>query len=253
MDVDRETRLLSRRRALAGLGGGTVGLLAGCTGTSNGDGGDGDTGGSDGDGSDGDDGSDGGGSGGEGPTPRAQRLSPPVKGDPDAPVTLAVFEDYACPHCADYNVEGFPELDEAYVASGDIRYEHRDLPIPVADPGSFQAANAARGVQDRHGDEAFWEYAAVLFERSGDITSQAPDLFGTIADEQGYDGEEIREAAVERVYEATVQGDREEAVDIGAEATPAFVLDGEIVASGFGSETVDAVSAAIEEALSETG
>ena len=225
--MDNGTRSLPRRQVLAAVGTGTAGLVAGCAGASD--------------------------DGGDGATPRAERLSPPVMGDPDAAVTLAVFEDYACPHCADYNTEGFPELEERYVAPGEIRYEHRDLPIPVAEPGSFQAANAARAVQDRHGDGAFWAYAEALFERSGDIPGEAPALFATIADEQGHDGDAIREAAVERVYERTVQSDREEAVEIGVEATPAFVLNGEVVASGFGSETVEDISAALADALSETG
>jgi len=228
-------RRLSRRHVLATAGAATAGFVAGCTGGSGGDGGDGD------------------GSGDGGGTPGTEQLPPPVKGDPEAGVTLAVFEDYACPHCADYNTEGFPELDAAYVDPGDIRYEHRDLPIPVADPGSFQAANAARAVQDRHGDDAFWTYAAALFERSGDIAPEAPALFATLAEEQGHDGDAIREAAADRAYEATVGGDRQEAVDRGVESTPSFVLNGDIVASGYGPGTVDEVSAALDEALSETG
>lgn len=227
---------LSRRGALAAAGGTALGLLAGCAGTSDGSG----TDGSDSDGS-GD------------ATPTSERLPAPVKGDPGAAVTLAVFEDFACPHCADYNVEGLPELATEYVEPGEIRYEHRDLPIPVADPGSIQAANAARAVQDRHGDEAFWTYATALFERSGEIPGGAPDLVAAIADEQGHDGEAIRTAALDRDYEATVQADREEAVELGVEATPSFVLDGEVVASGYGSDTVEEVSAALDAALNETG
>lgn len=189
----------------------------------------------------------------ETPTPYGEELSPPVRGDADADVTLAVFEDYACPHCADYNAEGFPELEEAYVATGEIRYEHRDLPIPVADPGSFQAANAGLAVQHRHGDEAFWEYSDALFERSGDISTEGPELYASLAEEQGHDPAEIREAAQYRVYRASVERDRQRAIDLGAEATPTFALDGEIVASGFGSGTIGTLRDEIDAVLSETG
>jgi protein-disulfide isomerase len=168
-------------------------------------------------------------------------------------VTLAVYEDYACPHCANYNAEGFPELDEAYVSSGEIRYEHRDLPIPVADPGSFRAANAARAVQHGHGDEAFWTYAKTLFEQSGAIAGGGPELFATLAEEQGHDPATVREAAVDRTYRRTVERDRQRAIELGAESTPTFVLNGEIVASGFGSGTVGTVREALDRALSETG
>lgn len=239
---------VSRRDLLAGAAAG-VAVLAGCSG-GEGDGGTTPTPAGDA------------GSGGETstpaagtgtPTPYPERLPAPVTGDADADVTLAVFEDYACPHCADYNAEGFPEIDDAYVASGRIRYEHRDLPIPVADPGSWQAANAARAVQHRHGDESFWPYAAALFENSSAIAADGPALFASLADDQGYDGDAIRAAGVERVYRQTVRGDRQDAVDLGAEGTPTFVVNGEIVTSGFGSGTVETVTSALDGALSETG
>jgi protein-disulfide isomerase len=240
-DLARPGPVSTRRQLLAGVGVATA-ALAGCSG---------DAGGSETTPTAGD---------GEGPTtptptptPVGELLSPPVTGNADAAVTLTVFEDYACPHCADYNAEGFPELDGAYVSPGEIRYEHRDLPIPVVDPGSFRAANAARAVQHRYGDEAFWSYSRALFERSGDIGSRTPGLFETLADERGQDGGSIRSAAVNRRYRRTVDRDRQRAVDLGAEATPTFVVNGEIVASGFGSDTLGTVRGALDEALSETG
>lgn len=242
---DRAVSGPTRRRFVLAGALPAVALLAGC----GGDAGDGSDSGGSGDGEatdsgDGDTTPD-----GTTSTPFSEPLAPPVAGDPDADVTLAVYEDYACPHCADYNEKGFPEIEEAYVASGDIRYEHRDLPIPVADPGSFQAANAARAVQDAAGDEAFWTYSDALFARSGDIAAQAPDLFESLADEQGHDGGAIRGAAVNRLYRQTVERDRQRAIDLGAEATPTFAVNGEIVASGFGSDTVGMVRAALDEAL----
>lgn len=180
------------------------------------------------------------------------QLSPPVRGDPDADVTLAVYEDFACPHCKDYNESGFPEL-APYVEEGRIRYEHRDLPIPVLDPGSYEAANAARAVQDRHGDGAFWSYAEGLFARQSGLRSEAPELYAEVAEALGNDGASIREAAVDRAYGASVTADRQRAEDLGVGGTPGFVLNGEVVTSGFGDSTVATVTAALDEALSGAG
>jgi protein-disulfide isomerase len=238
-DPGRDGTGPTRRRLLAGVGTAATALLAGCGGTGGNDA----TGG----------GSDSSPTATSTGTPFEEALAPPVKGDADAAVTLEVYEDYACPHCADYNAEGFPELDEAYVSTGDIRYEHRDLPIPVADPGSFQAANAARAVQHRDGDGAFWPYSGALFEQSGRIAAEAPQLFATLAEERGHDAGAVRAAATNRTYRRTVQRDRQRAVELGVESTPAFALNGEIVASGFGSGTVGTVRAALDRALSETG
>ena len=232
----------TRRRVLAAAGiTGVVGL-AGCTGggptpTTGGQGGGGD-GNSDG----GDNGT------GSGGTPTG-RLSPPVRGDPEADVTLAVYEDFACPHCRDYGENGYPELAEAFVGTGRIRYEHRDLPIPVLDPESFGAANAARAVQDRHGREAFWTYADALFANQGALGSETPGLYAEVAVELDYEGEPVRTDAVDRAYTDTVMSDRQRGIDAGVEGTPGFVVNGEVVTSGFGDSTVETVRSAIEERL----
>jgi protein-disulfide isomerase len=234
----------TRRQVLAAAGiTGVVGL-AGCTG-----GGSTPTTDSQGGGGNGDENSDGGGDGnGSGETPAGQ-LSPPVRGDPEADVTLAVYEDFACPHCRDYSENGYPELAEAFVDTGQIRYEHRDLPIPVLDPGSFEAANAARAVQTRHGREAFWTYADALFANQDALGSETPGLYADIAAELDYEGEPVRTDAVDRAYTDTVMGDRQRGIDAGVEGTPGFVVNGEVVTSGFGDSTVETVRSAIEERL----
>lgn len=247
MGNERRSRV-SRREVLTGLSVG-VGVLAGCMSDGESDAGDG---GTDPSGTDSPE------CGDTTPrpasfTPSDQPLTAPVNGDPDAAVTLAVYEDYACPHCADYNAEGFPELDSAYVQPGDIRYEHRDMPIPVADPGSWQAANAARAVQDRQGDEAFWSYAGAVFEEFQQLGSEPLALVQSLAADRCYAEDAIRSAATDRTYDQTVKSDRQRGIDLGAQATPTFVVNDEIVASGFGSDTVDTVSSALDSALSETG
>jgi len=229
----------TRRQVLAAAGlTGIVGL-AGCTGGSStptadsqGDGGGGTTAGS----------------GGGEATPAGQ-LDPPVRGDPEADVTLAVYEDFACPHCRDYNENGYPALAEEFVDQGRVRYEHRDLPIPVLDPGSFEAASAARAVQDRHGDEAFWAYADALFANQDALGSETPALYADLAADLGHDGGPVRSNAVDQTYADTVGGDRQRGIDAGVEGTPGFVVNGEVVASGFGDTTVETVRSAIEERL----
>jgi protein-disulfide isomerase len=175
-----------------------------------------------------------------------------VLGDPDASVTLAVYEDYACPHCADYNLNGFAELQSAYIDSGDIRYEHRDAPIPVADPGSWQAASAARDVQARHGNDAFWDYSKKLFENSGSLRGDVGPLFERLANDLGLDNAEaIAQAGVTRAHDPTVRADRQRATELGVPGTPAFVIGGEVVTSGFGGGTISTVRSALDSALSE--
>lgn len=51
----------------------------------------------------------------------------PVLGDPDAPITLVEFADFACPHCQKYQPTMQAFIEE-YVATGRAQYEFRHFP-----------------------------------------------------------------------------------------------------------------------------
>lgn len=90
---------------------------------------------------------------------RLTEMATPVTiGDENAPVTLIVFEDYLCNHCATFSLHEKPRVEEELIATGKARLVYYDYPLnPQA--GSFIAARAARcaGDQDR-----FWDYHNLL-------------------------------------------------------------------------------------------
>jgi protein-disulfide isomerase len=193
----------SRRAFLAGVATGTV-ALAGCTGSSDDSGGDG------------------------GPELLDSAPSgPPVLGDPEAAVTLEVFEDFNCPHCQDYNAEGFPEIRADYLETEQIRYVHRDLPF--IHPTSWQAASAAREAY-RSYREPFWSYKSALMSEGSRIRDDAPDVFGEVADAENLDSERIQQAGANRTHEQRISQDRARAEELGIRGTPGFVVDGEVLA-----------------------
>jgi len=151
-------------------------------------------------------------------------LPAPVQGDPEDGVTVQVFEDYACPHCRQYERDVFPKLEADYVEPGTIRYEHHDFPIPVDERWSWVAASAARGVQDHVGDAAFFEYAHTLFEHQ---TEYSLDLISDLAGDVGADGETIRAAASNQTYRPVLEADRELGLQMGLDGTPEVYVDGE--------------------------
>jgi protein-disulfide isomerase len=212
----------TRRAVLAGVGAGLVGL-AGCTGNATP-----------------------GGVNAAGDCtiesePTVSDLPPPVAGDPNADVTVMVFQDYACPHCRTYHLDVYPTIEEEYLASGQVRYEHHDLPIPVDERWSWWTASAARGVQDTVGDEAFFEFAVLAFERQSDLS------MGTIAEMAetvGADPCAIQTDAANESYRPVLEADRSMAQDLGVEGTPSVFVNGRQV-----NATVDGLRAAIERAL----
>jgi len=191
---------LDRRAYLVALG---SAALAGCLG-----------GGSGGDGSGS---TPAGGSGGTRGTDSGSTLPPPVQGDPESSVTVMVFEDFSCPHCAHYEAEILPKIESSYVEPGKIRYEHRDFPIPVSPQWSWPVASAAREVQVAAGDAAFFAFARACFSNQSDYSL---DLLGSLAEKQGVDAARVRTAAKEQTHRSTVEGDRQFGESLGLQGTP---------------------------------
>lgn len=223
---------LTRRAMLAALGGAATVGLAGCLG-----------------GGTAPDGSDEGvntGTGGtdtrsEGTdTTATEPLPTPVRGDPDAGVTVLVFEDFACPHCRDYSLNVAPDVFADYADPGAIRYEFHDFPIPVDPQVSWNAACAARAVQARADAATFFEYAHALFENQSRL---GPEVYAELADGVGLDGAAIRESATAGEYRPTVEADRQYGQERGVQGTPTVAVDGRVV-----RPTYEAISAAIEDA-----
>lgn len=95
-------------------------------------------------------------------------------GSPTAPVTVELFLDYECPHCAVFYREVVPPLMARYVEAGAVRLLHRDNPLR----GHQYAAQAARYVNAAGG--AGYYQAAVdqifntlaIWSRDGNIEAQ---------------------------------------------------------------------------------
>lgn len=152
-----------------------------------------------------------------------QPLPTPVAGDPEADVTVAAFEDYACPHCGTYSLEVFPQLAADYLRDGAIRYEFHDFPIPVDEAVSWEAASAARAVQANAGPQAYYRYAERLFRHQSVLN---PSAYASLTEGLGADGEMVRNAATNRAYDRTVEADKQTGLDRGVQGTPAVFVDG---------------------------
>lgn len=97
-----------------------------------------------------------------------------VLGFPDAPLTVVEFSDFMCPHCQNYALEIVHPLIETYVATGQVKFEYRMLPIvnPVFSVLAAQIAECAAADDPL----LFWYAHDVLFElgRSRSLNETAP-------------------------------------------------------------------------------
>src|SRR3989344_6219200 len=78
----------------------------------------------------------------------------PVKGDPNAPITIVEFSDFQCPFCERFFTETLPLIEKNYIKTGKVRLVYRDFPLGFHE-NAEKAAEAAE-CADEQGK--FWEY-----------------------------------------------------------------------------------------------
>jgi len=86
----------------------------------------------------------------------------PVKGNPDAPVTVVEFSDFQCPFCSRFFEQTLPLIQENYIDTGKIKFVYKDLPLDSLHPNA-RSAHIAAECADEEGK--FWEYHDVLFQK----------------------------------------------------------------------------------------
>jgi protein-disulfide isomerase len=163
----------------------------------------------------------------------------PALGPESAPVTVTVFEDFACPHCRRFNAQVKPEIEQQYVEAGDVRYLHADFPIPVDETWSYAIGSAARAVFSEAGHDAFWGFVTAIYEHQ---TNYSFDAVETVAAEVAGVGETARSAAEGETYRDTLESDRSMGERWGVSGTPTVFVGEEQV-------ELDSIGSAIEQRL----
>jgi protein-disulfide isomerase len=151
-------------------------------------------------------------------------------GQPDAPVTVAVYEDFQCPVCASFEATNGATLDRL-VRDGAIRLVYH--PIAFLDRASTtdystRALNAAGVVLDRAGADAFVRFHDLLF------ASQPPEGSAGLTDDQlvdlavqaGASGEAVEQGIHDRAFGDWVRQVTDAASRAGVNGTPTVLVDG---------------------------
>jgi len=144
---------------------------------------------------------------------------PVVFGEASAPVVVTLFSDFHCPHCAEFDEEHAPVLDQAR-QSGRARVEI--YPMAFIDEGSVAAANAFACAAEAGFGPAY--YTGLFANRNlswnddqlvalaGAVGTTAPPQFTSCVTSRAHAGwvEEINAAAAQQ----------------GVTGTPALFVDG---------------------------
>lgn len=176
----------------------------------------------------------------------------PIKGNPDAPVTVVEFSDFQCPFCSRFFTQTLPALEENYIDTGKIKLVYRDFPLDNLHPNA-RPAHIAAECADEQGK--FWEYHDVLFSKqsewnrlsSVDLNAQLNEY----ATSMGLNSASFDSCLSSKSTADEVQSDFLHASQYGATGTPTFFIGNE--KDGFiklvGAQPYAAFQAAIDAQL----
>lgn len=141
----------------------------------------------------------------------------PVKGDPDAPVTIVEFSDYQCPFCRRFHNEVLPGIEKEYISTGKVRYIFRDFPLRFhkqAVPAAI-AANCA-GEQGK-----YWVMNDFLFENPSKLDK---DSTLAAARDLGLDYDKFKDCVNSDRHEAEIDNDFKKGREYGVKGTPSLFI-----------------------------
>jgi protein-disulfide isomerase len=151
-------------------------------------------------------------------------------GSRNAPLTIVEFTDYQCPYCQRFHTTAFTELKKAYIDTGKVRFFSKDMPLDFH-PNAMRAAMAARCAGDQG---KFWELRDTMGANPNSLDMEHIVNF---AADLKLDTTALRACIEGGKYKEPVQGDVLEAMKIGANGTPTFIV-GKSVANGVDGELV---------------
>jgi len=157
----------------------------------------------------------------------------PVRGNPDAKVTIINFDDLECGYCARMHQTFFPSTVDHY--KGLVKFVYKDFPLEEIHPWAVHAAVDANCLAAQN-TEVYWTYVDYLHSHGDEINGQDRDLkksfeaLDRIARQEGTLGkldEPVLNACIAKQDDTQVRVSTREAESLGLEGTPAMFINGE--------------------------
>lgn len=180
----------------------------------------------------------------------------PVRGNPNAKVTVINFDDLECPYCARMHQELFPSTMEHY--KDQVRFIYKDDPLTELHPWAMHAAVDANCLAQQNG-EVYWNYVDYLHTHGDEITGPDRNLqksnaaLDRVAQQEGALGKLDTgklNACIAKQDETAVRAEQKQAEALKIDGTPALFVNGERID---GAVPKDQLWAVIDRALRAEG
>lgn len=157
----------------------------------------------------------------------------PIRGNPEAKVTVINYDDLECPYCARMHQSFFPDTLERYKDT--VRFIYKDDPLVELHPWATHAAIDANCIGDQS-TPIYWTYVDYLHSHGQEINGEDRDTtksfaaLDRIARQEAtiakLDGPKL-EACIAKQDDTQVKASSHEAETLGVSGTPAIFVEGE--------------------------
>lgn len=180
----------------------------------------------------------------------------PIRGNPEAPITIVSFDDLECPVCARMHQILIHNMLPRYVDQ--IRLVYKDNPLLDIHPWALHAAIDAHCLADQRA-EAYWNFVDYVHTHGQEVTGESRDLetsysvLDRIADSEGTKANlnpNTLMACLKTQDRTPVLQSMKEASRLGLNFAPALFVNGEEI-RGLASE--DDLTKVIDRALHDAG
>ena len=156
----------------------------------------------------------------------------PVRGNPEAPVTIVEYSDFQCPYCA----RGYQTMEEVLEKyPQDVKFVFQHFPLDSIHPWARPAAIATECAANQN-PEAFWTLHDAYFANqkeinAGNVIEKSKEYLA----ESGIDLAQWETCSTDQSSEAykaaaaEVQTDLETGQKMGVSGTPGFFVNGEFL------------------------
>jgi protein-disulfide isomerase len=174
----------------------------------------------------------------------------PTVGNPNAPVTMAIWFDYQCPFCKQFDQGPLSQVYQNYVQTGKVKLVFKDFAFlgnDSLDAGEFGRAvfvlypqqfyswySSMFNAQDAEGDQGFGDQASIVTMTK----VQVPQI--DTAKVLAYI------AANKATIDAQLQADKDEGISFGVQGTPSMIIGSKLLA---GAQTYETVAKALDAEL----
>ncbi len=180
----------------------------------------------------------------------------PLRGTPDAKVTIVNFDDLECPYCARMHEQLFPATLDRY--KGLVKFYYKDYPLVEIHPWAMHAAINSVCLADQNA-EAYWTFVDYVHSHGDTVTGTTHDVHeaGKTLDKLAREeGERSKldlaklDACIAKQDEASVRASMKQGDSLGVNGTPTLFINGERIS---GALPQAELWIAIDRALREAG